>query len=102
MPEVVARNAFGAGALYAARNGGPEQLRKNLARVIGVHARRGARRADPCFAGLLRAILAGGFPACRRWITRRWAASFPWPGRRAPLGSAGRRPGRGAGAAAQR
>ena len=36
MPEVVARNIFGAGARYAARGGGPEQLRKNLARVIGV------------------------------------------------------------------
>lgn len=35
MPEVVARNAFDAGARYAARGGGPEQLRKNLARVIG-------------------------------------------------------------------
>lgn len=35
MPEVLARNAFGAGARYAARGGGPEQLRKNLARVIG-------------------------------------------------------------------
>jgi KDO2-lipid IV(A) lauroyltransferase len=35
MPEFVARNAFDAGARYAARNGGPEQLRKNLARVIG-------------------------------------------------------------------
>ncbi|MEZ0339852.1 phosphatidylinositol mannoside acyltransferase [Mycobacterium sp. pV006] len=35
-PEIVARNAFGAGALYASRNGGPRQLRKNLARVIGV------------------------------------------------------------------
>ncbi|MGE2734278.1 phosphatidylinositol mannoside acyltransferase [Mycolicibacterium vaccae] len=38
-PEVVARNAFDAGALYAARNGGPQQLRKNLARVIGVAPR---------------------------------------------------------------
>lgn len=28
MPEVLARNAFGAGAYYAARGGGPEQLRK--------------------------------------------------------------------------
>ncbi|MGE2836789.1 phosphatidylinositol mannoside acyltransferase [Mycobacterium sp. SMC-4] len=37
-PEIVARNAFDAGARYAARNGGPEQLRKNLARVIGVAA----------------------------------------------------------------
>jgi phosphatidylinositol dimannoside acyltransferase len=36
MPEFAARNAFDAGALYAARGGGPEQLRKNLARVVGV------------------------------------------------------------------
>ena len=36
MPEFAARNAFDAGARYAARGGGPEQLRKNLARVIGV------------------------------------------------------------------
>ncbi|WP_408066144.1 phosphatidylinositol mannoside acyltransferase [[Mycobacterium] zoologicum] len=36
MPEFFARNAFDAGALYAARGGGPEQLRKNLARVLGV------------------------------------------------------------------
>lgn len=36
MPEVVARNAFDAGAWYAARGGGPLQLRKNLARVVGV------------------------------------------------------------------
>lgn len=35
MPEVLARNVFDAGARYAARDGGPEQLRKNLARVIG-------------------------------------------------------------------
>ncbi len=35
MPEFVARNAFDAGAWYAAQGGGPEQLRKNLARVIG-------------------------------------------------------------------
>ena len=34
-PEIVARNAFGAGARYAARGGGPDQLRRNLARVIG-------------------------------------------------------------------
>lgn len=34
-PEIIARNAFDAGARYAARGGGPEQLRKNLARVIG-------------------------------------------------------------------
>jgi lauroyl/myristoyl acyltransferase len=36
MPEFAARNAFDAGALYASRGGGPEQLRKNLARVLGV------------------------------------------------------------------
>ncbi|MGH3961060.1 phosphatidylinositol mannoside acyltransferase [Mycobacterium sp.] len=36
MPEFAARNVFDAGVLYAARNGGPDQLRKNLARVIGV------------------------------------------------------------------
>jgi KDO2-lipid IV(A) lauroyltransferase len=35
MPEVLARNAFDVGARYAARDGGPAQLRKNLARVIG-------------------------------------------------------------------
>lgn len=36
LPESVARKAFDAGARLAARNGGPEQLRKNLARVVGV------------------------------------------------------------------
>jgi KDO2-lipid IV(A) lauroyltransferase len=36
LPEFAARNAFDAGARYAARNGGPQQLRKNLARVVGV------------------------------------------------------------------
>ena len=36
MPEFAARNVFDAGALYASRGGGPDQLRKNLARVIGV------------------------------------------------------------------
>jgi len=35
MPEGLARTVFNAGARYAARGGGPEQLRKNLARVIG-------------------------------------------------------------------
>ncbi|AQT82872.1 phosphatidylinositol mannoside acyltransferase [Mycolicibacterium litorale] len=35
MPEFMARNAFDAGAWYAAQGGGPEQLRKNLARVTG-------------------------------------------------------------------
>lgn len=36
MPEFVARNTFEAGALYASLGGGPKQLRKNLARVLGV------------------------------------------------------------------
>ena len=36
MPEIAARTAFDGGAWYAARNGGPDQLRKNLARVMGV------------------------------------------------------------------
>jgi phosphatidylinositol dimannoside acyltransferase len=36
MPDFAARNAFDAGARYASRNGGPAQLRKNLARVTGV------------------------------------------------------------------
>jgi KDO2-lipid IV(A) lauroyltransferase len=35
LPEFVARNAFDAGAWYAAQGGGPGQLRKNLARVVG-------------------------------------------------------------------
>jgi phosphatidylinositol dimannoside acyltransferase len=36
MPEFVARNTFGAGARYVALGGGPDQLRRNLARVLGV------------------------------------------------------------------
>jgi KDO2-lipid IV(A) lauroyltransferase len=36
MPEFAARTAFETGARFAARHGGPDQLRKNLARVIGV------------------------------------------------------------------
>ncbi|PIB77356.1 phosphatidylinositol mannoside acyltransferase [Mycobacterium celatum] len=36
LPEFAARNMFDAGAGYAALGGGPVQLRKNLARVIGV------------------------------------------------------------------
>ena len=36
LPEVAARNAFEAGAVYASRGGGPDQLRRNLARVLGV------------------------------------------------------------------
>ncbi len=62
MPELVARNAFDAGAIYASRNGGPAQLRKNLGARARCAARQSAGRADPCFAGLLRPILAGGVP----------------------------------------
>jgi lauroyl/myristoyl acyltransferase len=40
MPEFAARSAFDTGARYAARNGGPDQLRKNLARVVGVRPAR--------------------------------------------------------------
>lgn len=36
MPELLARNVFHAGAVFASRGGGPEQLRKNLARVLAV------------------------------------------------------------------
>jgi phosphatidylinositol dimannoside acyltransferase len=64
MPEVVARNAFDAGAWYAARNGGPEQLRKNLARVIGVQP---ARVPD----GLIRASLVS--------YARYWREAFRLP-----------------------
>jgi lauroyl/myristoyl acyltransferase len=35
LPEFAARTVFDTGARYAARRGGPEQLRKNLARIIG-------------------------------------------------------------------
>ncbi|ORB68770.1 phosphatidylinositol mannoside acyltransferase [Mycolicibacterium tusciae] len=64
IPEVVARNAFGAGAYYAARGGGPEQLRKNLARVIGVPPE---RVPD----GLMRASLAS--------YARYWREAFRLP-----------------------
>ena len=36
LPEFAARNMFDAGARYAALGGGPEQLRRNLSRVLGV------------------------------------------------------------------
>ncbi|TSD94694.1 phosphatidylinositol mannoside acyltransferase [Skermania sp. ID1734] len=36
LPEAMARNVFDRGADYATRKGGPEQLRRNLARVVGV------------------------------------------------------------------
>jgi phosphatidylinositol dimannoside acyltransferase len=64
MPEFAARNAFDAGAWYASRGGGPEQLRKNLARVIGVPA---AEVPD----GLIRASLAS--------YARYWREAFRLP-----------------------
>lgn len=64
LPEFAARNAFEAGARYAARNGGPEQLRKNLARVIGVTP---ARVPD----SLMRASLAS--------YARYWREAFRLP-----------------------
>ena len=53
----------------------PDQLRKNLARVIGVAPGRGAGRPDSCFAGLLRPLLAGGVPVAVDGPSRCWAAS---------------------------
>ena len=64
MPESAARNAFDAGARYASRGGGPEQLRKNLARVLGVPA---AEVPD----GLIRASLAS--------YARYWREAFRLP-----------------------
>nr|WP_238950947.1 phosphatidylinositol mannoside acyltransferase [Mycobacterium sp. IDR2000157661] len=64
MPEFFARNAFEAGAHYAARGGGPEQLRKNLARVVGVSPE---RLPD----GLMRASLAS--------YARYWREAFRLP-----------------------
>lgn len=64
MPEAVARNAFGAGARYAARGGGPQQLRKNLARVIG-------KPADEVPETLIRASLAS--------YARYWREAFRLP-----------------------
>ncbi|MDT5201676.1 MAG: phosphatidylinositol dimannoside acyltransferase, partial [Mycobacterium sp.] len=64
MPEFAARNVFDAAALYASRNGGPAQLRKNLARVIGV-----APKEVP--ASLMRASLAS--------YARYWREAFRLP-----------------------
>jgi KDO2-lipid IV(A) lauroyltransferase len=64
MPEFMARNAFDAGAHYAARGGGPEQLRKNLARVVGV-------TPDKVPDGLIRASLAS--------YARYWREAFRLP-----------------------
>ncbi|UXA20132.1 phosphatidylinositol mannoside acyltransferase [Mycobacterium sp. SMC-4] len=64
VPELLARNAFGAGARYAARGGGPQQLRKNLARVVGV-------AADEVPDELMRASLAS--------YARYWREAFRLP-----------------------
>ncbi|QZA06092.1 phosphatidylinositol mannoside acyltransferase [Mycolicibacter heraklionensis] len=64
MPEFLARNAFDAGALFAARGGGPEQLRKNLARVIGT-------APDDVPSELMRASLAS--------YARYWREAFRLP-----------------------
>lgn len=64
LPEFVARNAFDAGALIAARGGGPEQLRKNLARVLGV-------TPDQVPAALMRSSLAS--------YARYWREAFRLP-----------------------
>ena len=64
MPEFAARNAFDAGARYASRNGGPAQLRKNLARVIGVPPK-------DVPGGLMRASLAS--------YARYWREAFRLP-----------------------
>ncbi|WP_395306901.1 phosphatidylinositol mannoside acyltransferase [Mycobacterium sp. AMU20-3851] len=64
MPEFAARNMFDAGALYAARGGGPAQLRKNLSRVIGVPP-------EQVPAGLIRASLAS--------YGRYWREAFRLP-----------------------
>jgi KDO2-lipid IV(A) lauroyltransferase len=64
MPEFMVRNAFDVGAHYAARSGGPEQLRKNLARVIGV-------TPDRVPDGLIRASLAS--------YARYWREAFRLP-----------------------
>ncbi len=63
-PEFMARNTFDAGALWASRGGGPEQLRKNLARVIG-------STPDQVPGGLIRASLAS--------YARYWREAFRLP-----------------------
>ncbi len=64
LPEFVARNAFDAGAWYAAQGGGPEQLRKNLSRVIGT-------TPDEVPESLVRASLAS--------YARYWREAFRLP-----------------------
>jgi lauroyl/myristoyl acyltransferase len=64
MPEFMARNAFDAGAHFAAWGGGPKQLRKNLARILGV-------TPDEVPDGLIRASLAS--------YARYWREAFRLP-----------------------
>src|SRR4051812_44420293 len=64
MPELVARNAFDAGAIYASRNGGPAQLRRNLARILKV-------TPEKVTSGLIRASLAS--------YARYWREAFRLP-----------------------
>ncbi|MEE2851397.1 MAG: phosphatidylinositol mannoside acyltransferase [Actinomycetota bacterium] len=73
MPEFAARNAFEAGARYAARGGGPDQLRKNLARVLRVPP-------EDVPDSLMRASLAS--------YARYWREAFRLPGM--DLGALGR------------
>ncbi|UXA10432.1 phosphatidylinositol mannoside acyltransferase [Mycobacterium sp. SMC-8] len=63
-PEVLARNTFDAGAWWASRNGGPEQLRRNLARVVGAPP-------DDVPADLVRASLGS--------YARYWREAFRLP-----------------------
>jgi KDO2-lipid IV(A) lauroyltransferase len=64
MPEPMARRLFAAGARYAARGGGPLQLRRNLARVIGT-------TPDGVPDSLMRASLAS--------YARYWREAFRLP-----------------------
>lgn len=66
MPEPMARSVFRTGARYAALGGGPDQLRKNSARVIGTTPGR-----VPC--SLMRASLAS---YARYWRRASAAASM--------------------------
>jgi KDO2-lipid IV(A) lauroyltransferase len=64
MPDPLARKVFDAGAHFAALGGGPEQLRKNLARVIG-------KPAQEVPDALMRASLAS--------YARYWREAFRLP-----------------------
>jgi len=64
MPEPMARSIFGAGARYAALGGGPAQLRKNLARVLGTTP-----------AGVPRALMRASLDSYARY----WREAFRLP-----------------------